>query len=198
MGVRVDESEIGLTWVQDEPMARASHALLSDGNVWIIDPVDNPEVMERVAALGKPVAVFQLLDRHKRDCEKVAKRLGIKLVVLPDELKSTPFHSIDVVNNRFWKEKALWWQAEQALIVSEAVGTSKLFSPSGAGAGIHIMLRANPPRKQLGTYVPQHLLVGHGKPIHGPKATEALQEAMDRSRRDLPMAMLKAPGALRG
>ena len=103
-----------------------------------------------------------------------------------------------MVNNRFWKEKALWWQAEQALIVSEAVGTSKLFNPSEAGAGIHIMLRANPPRKELGTYVPQHLLVGHGKPIHGPKATEALQEAMDRSRRDLPMAMLKAPGALRG
>ncbi|MGK2931597.1 MAG: hypothetical protein ACSLFD_02265 [Solirubrobacterales bacterium] len=198
MAVRVDESEIGLTWVQDEPMARASHALESGGKVWIIDPVDNPEVMERVAALGTPVAVFQLLDRHNRDCEKVAKRLGIKLVVLPDELRDTPFQSIDVINNRLWKEKALWWQAEQALVVSEAVGTGKLFNPSDAGAGIHIMLRANPPRKQLGTYVPRHLLVGHGMPIHGPKATKALQEAMDRSRRDLPMAMLKAPGALRG
>ena len=64
MGVRVDESEVGITWVQDEAMARASHALVSDGKVWIIDPVDDPEVMERVAGLGTPVAVFQLLDRE--------------------------------------------------------------------------------------------------------------------------------------
>lgn len=197
MALRVDESEIGLTWVQDEPMARASHALVSDGRVWIIDPVDNPEVMERVAALGTPIAVLQLLDRHKRDCEIVARRLEIPLVEQPDELNGTPFQSIDVVNNRFWKEKALWWQAHQALIVAEAVGTNAMANPSDAGAGMHIMLRANPPRKQLGTYVPQHLLVGHGDPIHGPRATKALQEAMDRSRRDLPMAMLKMPGAMR-
>ncbi|MBK5231954.1 MAG: hypothetical protein JJE13_03085 [Thermoleophilia bacterium] len=197
MAVRVDESDIGLTWVQDEPMARASHALASDGNVWIVDPVDNPEVMERVAALGTPVAVLQLLDRHSRDCEKVAKRLDIPLVVLPDEMKSSPFQSIDVVNNRFWKEKALWWQAEQALIISEAVGTNKMAKPGDAGAGVHIMLRAKPPRQALGTYLPQHLLVGHGDPIHGPRATTALQEAMDRSRRDLPGAILHIPGAMR-
>lgn len=197
MGVIVDESEVGLTWVQDEPMARASHALVSEGNVWIIDPVDNPEVWERVAALGTPVAVLQLLDRHKRDCAMVAKRLGVPHVELPDEMRNTPFQSIDVVNNRFWKEKALWWQAKQALIVSEAVGTNPMASPSEFGAGIHIMLRANPPRKQLGTYLPKHLLVGHGDPIHGPQATKALQEAMDRSRRDLPRAMIKMPGAMR-
>lgn len=197
MGVRVDESEIGLTWVQDEPMARASHALVSKGHVWIIDPVDNPEVMERVAALGTPVAVLQLLDRHNRDCAIVAKRLDVPHVSLPDEMKNSPFQSVDVVNNRFWKEKAIWWQAEQALIVAEAIGTNAMAKPGDAGAGVHIMLRATPPRKALGTYLPKHLLVGHGDPIHGPRATTALQEAMDRSRRDLPGAILKMPGAMR-
>ncbi|MGK2956739.1 MAG: hypothetical protein ACSLFI_13870 [Solirubrobacterales bacterium] len=197
MGVRIDESEVGLTWVEDDAMARASHALVSDGKVWIVDPVDVPEAMALVADLGEPVAVLQLLDRHGRDCEKVAARLDIPHVLLPDEMKSTPFQSIDVVNNRFWKEKALWWQAEQTLVVAEAVGTNKLFKPGKSGAGIHLMLRVTPPRHALGTYVPRHLLVGHGRPIHGPRATRALQEAMDRSRRDLPGAILGAPGALR-
>lgn len=197
MGVRVDESEVGLTWVQDEPRARASHALLSHGKVWIVDPVDNPEVMERVAALGTPVAVLQLLDRHKRDCAIVAKRFDVPHVVLPDEMRNTPFQSIDVVNNRFWKEKALWWQARQALVVAEAVGNDAVARPGDAGAGIHIMLRATPPRKALGSYLPKHLLLGHGDPIHGAQATKALQEAMDRSRRDLPGALLSMPGAMR-
>jgi hypothetical protein len=197
MGARVFESEIGITWVQNEAMARASHALVSDGRVWIIDPVEDPEVMEKVLALGEPVAVFQLLDRHGRDCRKVADTLGVPLVEQPDELRGTPFQSIDVVNNRFWKEKALWWQAKQALIVAEAIGTNPMACPSEAGAGVHIMLRLNPPRKALGTYVPQHLLVGHGDPIHGDRATVALQQAMDRSRRDFPKAMAKMPGAMR-
>jgi len=198
MAAEVFESEIGITWVQDEPMARASHALVSDGRVWIIDPVDDAEVMEKVAALGTPVAVFQLLDRHKRDSKKIADRLGIPLVLLPDELKGTPFQSIDVVNNRMWKEKALWWQATQTLVVAEAIGTNEMACPTDRGAGVHIMMRMTPPKKSLGTYVPNHLLVGHGPPIDGPRATDALQDAVDRARRDLPRAMLKMPGAMRG
>ncbi len=197
MAARVIESEIGITWVQDEAMARASHALVSDGKVWIVDPVDDPEVMEKVAALGEPAVVFQLLDRHGRDCQKVADQLGVRLVQQPDELRGTPFQSIDVVNRRFWKEKALWWQAKQALIVAEAVGTNPMACPSEAGAGVHIMLRLSPPKQALGTYVPQHLLVGHGDPIHGERATVALQQAMDRSRRDFPKAIAKMPRAMR-
>jgi len=197
MGVRVDESAVGITWIQDEPMARASHALVSDGRVWIVDPIEDEEALAKVAELGETVAVFQLLDRHNRDSAKVADRFGVPLVILPDELKGTPFQSIDVVNNRVWKEKALWWQAEQTLVVAEAVGTNSMACPSDAGAGVHIGLRLKPPKQALGTYVPQHLLVGHGDPIHGPGATKALQEAMDRSRRDFPKAMAKMPGAMR-
>lgn len=197
MAARVIESEIGITWVQDEAMARASHALVSDGKVWVVDPVDDPEVMEKIATLGEPAVVFQLLDRHGRDCQKVADRLGVRLVQQPDELRGTPFQSIDVVNRRFWKEKALWWQAKQALIVAEAIGTNPMACPSEAGAGVHIMLRLSPPKQALGTYVPRHLLVGHGDPIHGEQATVALQQAIDRSRRDFPKAMAKMPRAMR-
>lgn len=196
MGARIIENgDIGITWVMDEPNARASHALVSDGKVWIIDPVDEPAALERVAELGQPVAVLQLLDRHNRDSQKIADRLEIPRVVLPLELRDTPFEAIDVIDNRLWKERALWWQARQTLVVAEAIGTSPMFKPSEAGAGVHIGLRMNPPRKQLGSYVPRHLLVGHGDPIHGTDARRALNQALDRSRRDLPAAMIGLPGA---
>ncbi len=197
MGMKIDESEIGISWVMDEPMARASHALLSDGKVWIIDPVDEEEAMTKVADLGKPVAVFQLLDRHNRDCQQIADRLEVPLVKLPEELKGTPFEAISVVDNPLWKERALWWQDTQTLVIAEAIGTNDMACPTDAGAGVHIMMRMTPPRKSLGTYVPEHLLPGHGGAIHGPRATKALQEAIDRSRRDMPKAMVKFPGAMR-
>ena len=192
----IDETDFSVTWVIDEPMMRASHALAHDGKVWIIDPVDHDEAMARVAELGEPTAVLQLLDRHNRDCAKVAERLGVPHVALPDEVRSTPFKTIKVVENRVWKEKALWWQQKRCLVVAEAVGTNSLYHPGPAGAGVHIGLRLTPPRRSLGTYLPQHLLLGHGEPIHGPEATKALQEAIDRSRRDLPGALIGAPKAL--
>ncbi len=192
----IDETDFSVTWVIDEPMMRASHALAHDGKVWIIDPVDQDEAMAKVAEMGEPTAVLQLLDRHNRDCAKVAERLGVPHVALPDEVRSTPFKTIKVVENRVWKEKALWWQQKRCLVVAEAVGTNSLYHPGPAGAGVHIGLRLTPPRRSLGTYLPQHLLLGHGEPIHGPEATKALQEAIDRSRRDLPGALIGAPKAL--
>ncbi|MFM9150557.1 MAG: hypothetical protein ACKORA_08860, partial [Solirubrobacterales bacterium] len=105
----IDRSPIGITWVIEEPMARASHALVSDSKVWIIDPVDDAGALEAVAELGDPVAVVQLLDRHNRDSAEVADRLDVPLLRLPDSLPGTPFEVIDVVDGGLWKEKALWW-----------------------------------------------------------------------------------------
>lgn len=193
----IEKPEIGLTWVMDEANARASHALVSEGRMWIIDPVEDDAALERVAELGEPVAVLQLLDRHNRDCAAVAERFGVAHVTLPLELRNTPFEAVEVVESRIWKERALWWKATQTLIVPEAVGTSPMFRPSEAGAGVHVGLRMRPPRKALASYVPRHLLVGHGEPIHGHGAARALEHALSRSRRDLPAALVGLPGAFR-
>lgn len=191
----IDRSPVGITWVIDEPMARASHALVSEGKVWIIDPVDDPEAMAEVEALGEPAGVIQLLDRHNRDSRAIAERFGVDLLRLPESVEGSPFEVIDVIDSAIWKEKALWWQGEQVLVVAEAVGTNRFYRPGSAGAGIHLGLRLTPPKKALGSYLPQHLLMGHGGPIHGPQATEALQQAMDRSRRDFAAAAVGAPAA---
>jgi hypothetical protein len=43
-----------------------------------------------------------------------------------------------------------------------------------------------PPRGSLGGLEPDALLVGHGPPLMGPGTADALREALDRSRRDVP------------
>ena len=189
--LRLDEHDLGLTWVVDEPMQRASHALVVDGGVWFVDPVDVPEAVERAAALGAPAGVLQLLDRHPRACRELADRFEVEHHRLPDALPGTPFELFDVVSVPRWREKALWWRERRALVVAEAVGTHPMFSP-GTTAGVHLFLRLVPPGV-LRRYEPEHLLVGHGPALHGPGATTALREAYARSVRDLPGVVVRLP-----
>lgn len=186
------ESPVGLTWVIDEPIARTSHALVAGGQVWLIDPTDQPVALERVAALGKPAAVLQLLDRHNRDCATLAARMGVPHLKVPEALPDTPFEVIPLVKRRLWHEIAMWWPARRALIVAEAIGTATTYFPGPSGAGVNIGLRLWPPRR-LSVYKPEHLLVGHGTALHGPCAAAALREAIERSRRDLPRAIAALP-----
>ncbi|MCW3006884.1 MAG: hypothetical protein JWP17_1510 [Solirubrobacterales bacterium] len=192
----IEEHALGLTWVIEEPMARASHALVDQGRVWLIDPVDDGGAIDRAAALGTPAGVLQLLDRHGRDCEAVAGRLGVDLHVVPRELPHTPFEVLELVDNRLWREVALWWPQHNALVIPEAVGTSRMFTGDHGHVGVHIGLRLTPPRKLAG-YAPEHLLVGHGPPLHGQDTGTELRSAVDHSRRDLPRLLVKLPSALR-
>ena len=195
--VFVEESPLGLMWTVREPISRTSHALVDAGRVWLIDPTWDPAVFERVAALGEPAAVIQLLDRHNRDCATIAARLGIPHLSVPASLPDTPFSVIPVVDIRFWREVALWWPSQRTLVVAEAVGTTQAYAPSPAGAGVSIGLRLWPPRALAG-YDPDHLLVGHGPALHEPQAAVALREAMERSRRDLPRALTELLKLVRG
>lgn len=185
----LDRSAVGLSWVVKEPMERASHALVADGRMWLVDPTDDPAAIEQALTLGQPAGVLQLLDRHRRDCEQLARRLGVPHERVPRTLPDTPFEVVPVVGNPLWKEVALWWPAKRTLVVAEALGTAHMFAPGPAGAGVHIALRLRPPHK-LADYGPRRLLVGHGPPIEGPTATTAVSEAIARSRRDLPNAVV--------
>src|SRR3954470_11355171 len=92
--VVLTEHPLGLTWVDQDPLLRASHALVHEGRVWFVDPVDAPEAMERAAALGEPAGVLQLFMAHPRDGAAIAGRLGVEHHVLPDVLPDTPFSVI--------------------------------------------------------------------------------------------------------
>ncbi len=191
-----DELPFGFSWVIHEPMLRASHALAHDGRVWLVDPVDLPEPLERAAALGDPAGVIQLLDRHARDGRAIAERLGVPHLRLPDALPDTPFEVFKVVDVPKWREAALWWPEHEALVVAEAVGTGPYFRAGPEPVGVHPMLRALPPGA-LRDRRPRHLLVGHGSGVEGDAAAEGLQTALARSRRDIPRLLLRLPTLLR-
>jgi len=186
----------GFSWFPDEALTRTGHALAGDDGVWLVDPVDDAEALERAAALGPPAGVVQLLDRHNRDCAAIAARLGVPHLKVPREVPGSPFEVIRVLDVPGWHEAALWWPGPRVLAVAEIIGTNALYR-LGARAGMHPMVRALPPRALRG-YQPEHLLVGHGRGVHGPDAAAALEEAYARSRRDLPRLAVRIPKLVAG
>jgi hypothetical protein len=191
----VDEFESGFGWGLRETRARTSHALVVDGGVWLVDPVDVPGLDERVRAAGDPRGVIQLLDRHDRDCAAVAARYGVPHIGPRDEA-AVPFALVPVVSTPVWRERALWWDAGSVLAVADALGTRPYFLAPGDELGVHPILRLTPP-KRLGALEPEHILVGHGKGVHGPGASAALRHALATSRRRLPAAFLNGVRAFR-
>jgi hypothetical protein len=189
-----DELPFGLSWIS-EPLMRTSHALATPRGVWLIDPVDDPEALERVGALGEPAGVLQLLDRHRRDCAEIAGRLGVPHFHVPDAVPG--FEVIPVVRRPGWKESALWWPEGRALVVTEALGTTPHFTLGRAPIGVHALLRLTPPRRLRG-YAPEHVLVGHGKGVHGPDAAAGVEHALRTSRRGAPEALVRLGGLLVG
>lgn len=179
-----DELEGAFGWIVDgEPARRCSHALVADGRVWLVDPVDGDGVEERVRAAGEPAGVLQLLDRHNRDCRALAARLGVPHHLVPGEpIPGAPFEFTVVRDSRRWKEVALWWPARRLLVCAEALGTIPFFVAPGDRLGVHPLLRLIPPRRQLGSFQPDVVLCGHGEGILS-EAVPVFHEALRTSRR---------------
>lgn len=184
-----DEWEGGFGWTQDEFMRRTSHALLVAGGVWLIDPVDTPELEERVRAFGEPAAVLQLLDRHERGCHAWAERLGVPHLRAWESVESAPFEALPVRRRRWWREVALWEPSSRTLVCADALGTVPYFCAPGERIGLHPLVRLFPPRA-LGRVAPERILCGHGSGVHD-DATTALQEALRTARRRLPAVALR-------
>jgi hypothetical protein len=186
-----DESEDAFGWVAEEAMTRTSHALAGDGRLWLVDALDWPEAIERALGLGEPAGVVQLLDRHERDCAALAKRLDVQHLVAPDAVPGSPFEVVPVMRRKRWQERALWWPAARTLVTADALGTNRFYTGGRGAVGIHVLLRPKPPR-QLGGYDAERLLVGHGEGVLT-GAAAAVDEALRRSRRDLPRVLVRLP-----
>lgn len=202
-----DRWDGGLGWMAfpDEPEQRTSHALVADGEVWVIDPVDFDGVDDVIGDLGTVAGVVVLLDRHKRDSVAVATRHGVPIYLpgplgaiagdldAPTEpitggLAGTGYDVIPVVDRGFWREAALY--DGSTLVVPEALGTSEFVTVGSERLGVHAGLRLFPPRRQLGGLTPRRVLVGHGEGIMT-DGTAALRGALERSRRTAPRLFLK-------
>jgi hypothetical protein len=197
----VDELELGFGWIAPEPafMRRCSHAVAAGDGVWLIDPVWDEEALERAAGLGEPRGVVQLLDRHGRDCARVAERFGVPLHVVPQAAPpGAPFEVLPLLRNRFWREVALWFGELRTLAVADALGTAQYYRTPAERLAVSPLLRLTPPRRLLAV-APEHVLVGHGAGIHD-DATAAVRDAVTGARRRAPAWLwsgLRAHGPLR-
>jgi hypothetical protein len=193
VSVTLGAHDLGLSWVVEEPLERASHALAHDGRVWFVDPVDDPAAMKAALALGEPAGVLQLLDRHGRDCRAIAERLGVPRLKVPTAVPDSPFEVVPSgVHLPRWSEVALWWPQQRALVVAEVLGTSPHYTLDSGAVGLHALLRALPPGR-LRTFDAEHLLTGHGGPLHGPDTAREIDAAYARARRDIPKLLVKLP-----
>jgi len=179
-----DEFDGGFGWIVAEFMQRCSHALVADGRVWVIDPVDGDGVEERIRAAGTPAGVLQLLDRHNRDCAALAARLGVRHHLVPQG-SIGPFTCIAIRNRSSWNEVALWWPDRRVLVCADALGSAPYYCVADERLAVHPLLRLRPPRRQLGALQPEVILCGHGEGVLE-DADGALREALDTSRRRIP------------
>jgi hypothetical protein len=187
-----DETAFGFGWIAPRPelLERASHALRADGRIWLVDPVWEPGIEERILALGAPAGVVQLLDRHPRDCGAFAERLGVPLHRIPaSRIPGAPFEARRVVDLPGWREAALWWPEQRVLVFADALGTAGYFGAPEEALAVHPALRLYRPRslRDLARCLaPSHVLVGHGAGIHGEEAAPAFAQAVEGARRTAP------------
>ncbi len=205
----IDEWDGGFGWIAhpEERMQRASHALVSDAGLWLVDPVDFEGLDDHLAARGPVAGVVLLLDRHKRDAAKIARRhdvpvylprwmdsveddLEAAVEVFSGELPDTGYRLLKVYNNPFWREGALFHEETATLVVSEALGTVPYYLASGERLGVHPAVRLTPPRSQFGSLRPQRVLVGHGAGIDT-DASGALAAALSGSVKHTPKLYLQ-------
>ena len=184
-----DEFAAGFGWLVEDATCRTSHALAADGGVWLVEPLDVPGLDDRIATLGEPRGVIQLLDRHDRDCATLAGRLGVPHHRVPFAgIPEAPFEFLPIARLPVWRELALWWPQERTLVVADALGTLPYFREPDTRLGIHPLLRLAPPRR-LADIEPTRVLCGHGEGIHGDGVPDELRAVLARSRRGLPAAM---------
>lgn len=200
----------GSGWIAHpaEGMQRASHALVVEGEVWVVDPVDADGLDEFLSDLGTVAGVVVLLDRHQRDCGPVAKRHDVAVHVprvmadiapafdtdteiIDGTVPGTNYRLRTVVDSTLipfepfrWREVALYDEQSGTLVVPESLGAVPYTLTKDERLGVHPMRRFTPPRSLRGVE-PDRVLLGHGEGIHE-DPSGAIRDAVDGARRRAP------------
>ena len=198
----IDRWDHGVGWLAhpQEKMQRASHALEVDGDVWLVDPVDAPELDDLLAEFGEVAGVVVLLNRHYRDADEIARRHDVPVYVpswfdrvqnlraplkrVEDTLPDTDYRVIEVVDSLGWEEAALYDDEAGTLVVAEAVGTAPYYTTKRERLGVHPMLRVVPPKALRGLR-PERIVVGHGRGVSA-DAASVLADTLRSARRRTP------------
>ncbi|MDZ7849411.1 MAG: hypothetical protein U5K70_00870 [Halodesulfurarchaeum sp.] len=191
----IDSWTGGFSWIAypEERGKRASHALLTEGGVWLVDPVDVDGLDERVAKLGNVTGVLVLQDRHTRDAAEVARRHDVAVFIpewmtlarekldaeaepVGSNLPGSNYTVHRLIERKDWEEAVLVDETTKTLVVPEAIGTLPSFGKNDTELGVHPSVD-EPPHK-LADWNPDRILVGHGTSVHD-DANRQLRAALD-------------------
>lgn len=181
------------TWIAhpDEWMERASAALVVTDATYLVDPVDTPHLDGWLEGLPPVRGVVRLLNRHGRDADTVARRLGVELIVAYDAVGTVhpDLVVIPVADCPGWREAAVWIPGRRVLVIAETLGTVAYFhARDGDRLGMHPVIRALPPRAAFAGLDPVAIAPGHGPPLIAGDAGSLMHRVLGAARRDLPRA----------
>lgn len=206
----VAESDRFVSWLAhpDERGKRASHALRTDEGVWLVDPLDAPNVDDAIDGLGDVAGIAVLSAYHARDAGVLARRYDVAVHV--PEWMNRVEERVDGPVERYtdapggpdagfrtyscrpfpgWQEVFLYHEPSRTLFSPDSLGTCEQNCIGEERLGLVTVRRLQPP-DQLRGLEPDRVLVGHGEPVTA-DATAALETALDGGPRTFPKAFLK-------
>jgi hypothetical protein len=207
-GARITaEWDGGLSWIAppEEDGQRSSHAINTADGVWLFDPLDAPNVDERIAPLGDVAGVAVLSCWHARDAELFARRHDVPVSV--PEWMSRIDTLVDAPVERYtfspspefrvlpcrpfpsWEEIFWYHEPSDTLVTPDSLGTIESFCVDDERLGLELFRRPQPPNELAGLD-PQRILVGHGPGLTNHPGS-ALREALDSARWTFPTALVE-------
>ena len=184
-----------------EFLERSSAVFAEGGRVWLIDPLRADGLDDELAPLGKVAGVVITTAFHDRDVAWLANRYGVPVYYPRNLLRIDLDARVEWVEGRvpdsplelvpsnargllsFWRESAVWWPEQRAMVVGDGLGTADYIVRPGERLAVHPLRRPSPPVEWLALR-PERLYVGHGRSlVDGTSA--ALEGAVRSSRREL-------------
>jgi len=204
----IDRWSDGVGWIAhpDEEGRRASHAIRGDDGVWLLDPIDAPDVDELIADVGDVAGVAVLSDYHARDAAAFARRHDVSVHVpawidrgadrtdAPIErfegaLGNSGFRAIEYDPFPGWTEAFLYRESDGTLYVPDSMAASVRPTIGDERIGLYLLVRLRPPREQLAGLDVERVLFGHGSGVFE-DAAGALDYALANARRNFPRALV--------
>lgn len=200
-----------VSWIAhpNEESVRASHAIRTNDGVWVIDPIDAPNVDDILDSFGDVVGVTVLSCFHGRDAGRIASRHNAAVYVpewmdrmaetvdaplkryalRPDEEYDSA--ELDTISCRpfpGWQEVFLYHDPSKTLVTPDSLGTTGIHCLDDERLGLSVFRRLQPPAELAGLD-PNRILPGHGKPLTDNPAV-ALHSALDGARASFPRALV--------
>ena len=132
-----------------EPLERTSHALVSNGRVWLVDPVDVPERSSACATLGEPAAVLPAARPAHSRLRRHRGAVGVLHGRFPTRSRVALRGDPRPAHSRLAGNGAVVARAAR-VVVAEVVGTTPHNTGGQARVGCTWVLRPRPPGRIRG------------------------------------------------